>query len=159
AAAGNAAVARWIGGASLATVARDPVGAVATGDLLPPPLRVIWGSDPFVLTLARAPAGDALLVTLRYEGPHPFEGNGPTPNTWTASLGIGTKALSARVRSQGETSVLLDLYGDASSFLRIRDTPEVDTNLGAPGRRHGLSATLSQGGGLASSARVRDPAA
>jgi len=158
--AGNAATAQWIARA-VPTVARQPAppGADAGVDVLTPPLKVLWGSDPFTVTLARSPAGDSLDVTLRYDGPHPFEGIGVTTNNWTASINVGAKPFSARLRSQGQSSLLIDLYGDASNFLRIKDDPELDLIGAEPGRRHGLSATLTNGGGLASSVRVRDPAA
>lgn len=39
-------------------VARDPLGAVVAGDVLPAPLPVVWGTDPFLISLARTASGD-----------------------------------------------------------------------------------------------------
>lgn len=143
-------------------VARDPLGAVVAGDVLPAPLPVVWGTDPFLISLARTASGDQLEVTIRYQGTFPFEGNpaGRADRAWRTSIRVGRQPLRPRVRESGAASVVIDIYGDASEFLRVGDKVEVDKSPAGVGRRHGLSATLTQfGGGEASSVVVRDPSA
>jgi hypothetical protein len=153
--------------------ADDPgaaVGATVTGDVLPPPLLVTWGPDPFLVSFARASPGDdlsglggapgdVLMVRLRYEGSLPFGGVGVKDRTWAAGVNVGPRVLSARIRRQGPTFVQLDLYGDSSSFLRIADEPQIDPSSATPGRQHKLAVSLSIGGGSYNTVWVRDPKA
>ena len=130
--------------------------AEASVDVLPAPMLVTWGTDPFHVSFARTPAGDRLEVTVRYEGTLPFDGPGVQGKNWKASVEIGRALLAARIREQTPTSVQLDLYGDSSHLLRIGDTASVDTRPPTPGRQHDLALSLSVGGGTYGSVWVRD---
>src|SRR2546429_385166 len=72
--AGNAAVARLLAGPYGSPVPRPTTEVVQRNaqDVLPPPMAVTWGSDPFLMSFARSASGDRLEVTVRYQGTHPF---------------------------------------------------------------------------------------
>ncbi|HET9646864.1 MAG TPA: ParB/Srx family N-terminal domain-containing protein [Microlunatus sp.] len=170
--AGNAAAADMIAGRGPAseplsarspvpavpTVARAPLGAVIQGDVLPPPQTVSWGGDPFTISFARASAPEMLEVTIRYDGS--FAVSGAADKTWKAEVRVGTQQLATRIRQQGTAFLLIDLLGDASTFLRISDRTDVDSMPGVVGRRHFLSASVTNGSSNPSiNLTVLDPAA
>src|SRR5207249_5159834 len=127
--AGNAAVARLLAGPYGSPVPRPTTEVVQRNaqDVLPPPMAVTWGSDPFLMSFARSASGDRLEVTVRYQGTHPFDGPNVRGNTWSASVDIGTSPMSARLRSRGETWIELDLYGDSSKLVKLGDRPSIGT--------------------------------
>lgn len=140
------------------TVARAPIGAVIQGDVLPPPQTVSWGGDPFTISFARASNPELLQITIKYAGS--FAVTGVADNTWTAAVHVGTQQLASRIRQQGTAFLLVDLHGDASTFLRISDRTDVDSMPGVTGRRHFLSARLTNRSSSASiNITVLDPAA
>ena len=157
-AAGNAAAARLVGDDPLPTVMRAPPGlGGGSTDILPTPRIATWSSDKFEISFSRegGTLNPRLDVTIRYLGSNTTLGRG----TANASVSIGQKPLNLEVRSVDASGISVDLYGDGTKVLRVRDDARMSELPGGPGRSHVFNAWLDQRNLSSSSLTVFDPKA
>ena len=79
-------------------------------------------------------------IMVKYIGPLTVFASG----TATATIGIGVKPLAVRVLCLDPAGITLDLYGDGSTVVRLRDDARMSQLPGGPGRSHDLDAYLDQ---------------
>ncbi len=94
-------------------------------------------------------------IMVKYIGPLTVFASG----TATATIGIGVKPLAVRVLCLDPAGITLDLYGDGSTVVRLRDDARMSQLPGGPGRSHDLDAYLDQQFRSGTSLTVFDPKA
>ena len=92
-------------------------------DGLPDPVNVVWGGDPFRISFQRKSEGlPYLYFIVQYTGPFPADGVFIKDKTLTLlRVDIDQKPLNARIQSQTDKALALDLYGFGDFIVRLAD--------------------------------------
>jgi hypothetical protein len=107
------------------------------GDELPDDTDVTWDGDTFTLSFDRVMIGsdDTLLVVITYKGKLAFDGAGVRGKAARLRFDdLGPRLLKVTMTAI-DSGVNLDLYGDGTRKIQVRDTYSTQTG---KGRRHDL---------------------
>ncbi len=128
-------------------------------DVLPGPVQVNWGGDPFTISFERKKEEgiDYFYFVIRYTGKFPAEGPFVENGIARRAVMIGPAPLNASVVPLPGQRVAVDLYGFRDHIVTLADEVEYDDRSFKKGRRHDL--TSKSQGRFASSGSlwVRDP--
>lgn len=124
---------------------QEAPGPTPQADRVPEPIRVTWGGDEFEVGFERIveEGVDHLEVRVRYAGPHPTDGPFVRDATKRLRARLPPRRLDVARREGVEQEIVLDLYGDRTSVVRLVDDIEFDDRTSSRGRRHGLSLRLN----------------
>ena len=124
-------------------------------NIIPEPITLTWAGDQFQIQFERQ--GNRFEVIVRYQGSHPTDGPFIEDNSTRLEIDIGSKLLNATIRNQTTSSVEVDLYGDRTRIIRLRNTVEFDSRPDSRGRIHNLALQVNGESRYLTSLWVLDP--
>ncbi len=132
-------------------------------DMLPEPVQVVWGGDPFTISFERKQergGSSRFQFVIRYTGPQPVDGPSVTNKTVQVSALIGSAVIKARIHRQTDSILEIDLYGDRSQMIKLTDKVAFESRaFKYKGRRHPFHVTKNGRFAYSSSFWVLDPKA
>jgi len=140
---------------------RDIIDKTKTADVLPEPVEVIWGDDPFTISFERRvdPTGPNFCFIVRYTGPHPVSAVGLSEKSLTyLREAIDPTPLNVVVKTKAEGALAVDLYGYGDRIVRLTDEIRYDPSPDK-GRGHEFKVKVLGDERISETLWVQDPKA